>query len=115
MPGPTWISVPDAAKEMGLRDRDVRQLVRDGRLVTVRSGTGAAGLAREMLDLRAQPPGVVDGLPGTLTLLRDGGMSDDGIVAWLWAHDEELGATPMDALASGQVHAVRRVALAQAF
>lgn len=115
MPGPTWISVPDAADELGLRDRDVRQLVRDGRLVTVRSETGAAGVAREMLDLAGDPPGIVDGLPGTLTLLRDGGMSDEGIVDWLWRADDELGATPIDALASGQVHAVRRVALAQAF
>ncbi|MGC5616298.1 Rv2175c family DNA-binding protein [Georgenia sp. Z1491] len=115
MPGPTWISVPDAADALGVRDRDVRQLVRDGRLVTVRSSTGAAGVAREMLDLAADPPAVVDGLPGTLTLLSDGGMSEAGVVAWLFEHDDELGEAPIDALRAGHVHAVRRVALAQAF
>ncbi|MGC5627118.1 Rv2175c family DNA-binding protein [Georgenia sp. Z1344] len=115
MPGPTWISVPEAADLLGIRDRDVRQLVRDGRLVTVRSSTGAAGIAREMLDLAAEPPAALDGLAGTLTLLGDGGMSPETVVDWLWERDDELEETPIEALRSGRVHAVRRVALAQAF
>lgn len=115
MSEPTWISVPDAAELLGLRDREVRQLVRDGRLLEVRSATGASGVAREMLDLEAEVPGPLDGLSGTLTLLSDGGMSPEVALEWLWTHDGELGQTPIEALRSGHVHAVRRVALAQAF
>lgn len=115
MADPTWISVPEAAELLGVRDREVRQMLRDGRLVAVVSATGARGVAREMLDLEADPVGVLEGLPGTLTLLTDGGLSEEGVVRWLWADDEELGASPIDALRAGQVHAVRRVALAQAF
>ncbi|MGO1561359.1 MAG: Rv2175c family DNA-binding protein [Actinomycetaceae bacterium] len=115
MAEPTWISVPEAAELMGVRDREVRQMLRDGRLVAVYSESGARGVAKEMLDLEASPVAVVEGLPGTLTLLADGGVSDEGVVRWLFEVEEELEARPIDALRDGRVHAVRRVALAQAF
>lgn len=58
---------------------------------------------------------IVDGAPlsslrGTIIVLTDAGFTDDEVIDWLMAHDEELGRTPIAALLDGHKSAVRRVA-----
>lgn len=58
---------------------------------------------------------IVDGHPlaslrGTIIVLADAGFSDDEIIDWLMAEEEELGRTPIAGLLDGHKSAVRRVA-----
>ncbi len=116
---PDWLSVPEAAELLGLEFRALRNMIRDGELISVRvpgldgpripsaflvRGDGTAGGSR-----------LVDGLKGSVTQLRDSGMADDELVAWLLAPHDELGLAPALALAAGQKHAVRRAALSLAY
>ena len=58
---------------------------------------------------------VVKGLPGTITVLRDGGYGDDEILRWLFADDDSLPGTPVASLRSGRHKEVKRRAQAMAF
>jgi hypothetical protein len=58
---------------------------------------------------------VVKGLPGTITVLRDGGYSDDEILRWLFADDDSLPGTPVASLLAGRHKEVKRRAQAMAF
>ena len=51
---------------------------------------------------------VVKGLPGTITVLRDGGYNDDEILRWLFADDDSLPGTPVASLRSGRHREVKR-------
>jgi hypothetical protein len=109
----TWLSVPEVAEILGLRQRDVRALVRDRRLLTVPHGpNGSAAIPGEFLLLpgESDEPGPLPALRGTLMLLADGGMDDQEAFRWLFTPDAELGATPISALRERRTHAVRRVA-----
>jgi len=53
-------------------------------------------------------------LSGTVTLLIDGGFSDEGALDWLLEPLDELGASPAEALAQGRKTQVRRIAQALA-
>ena len=53
-------------------------------------------------------------LPGTITVLRDGGFEDAELLAWLFAEDDSLPGRPIDHLRRGQRGEVRRRALALA-
>lgn len=62
------------------------------------------------------PEGPLPGLRGTLTVLADGGMGDDDLIAWLFSRDESLaGDTPMGQLQLGRKTEVRRRAMESAF
>ena len=54
-------------------------------------------------------------LPGTITLLIDGGFSEDGALDWLLDEHDALGMSPVDALRLGKKTEVRRLAQALAF
>ena len=49
-------------------------------------------------------------LRGTIIVLQDAGFTDDEVIDWLLAPDDELGRSPIDALLAGHKSAVRRVA-----
>lgn len=111
-----WLSIPEVAAALGVRDRDVRSLIsdrtllgirRDGRAPTVPS----AFLVREEDGSTA----VVPGLRGTLIQLGNAGFDDEEIVGWMFRHNDELGSTPAQALVALRTHAVRRAAQALAF
>jgi len=53
---------------------------------------------------------VLASLPGTITVLADMGFTDDEALDWLFAHDDQLGTTPVAALRAGHKSAVRRLA-----
>ena len=69
----------------------VRQLVKEGQLIAVRRGENR----------RAEVPAafidgdkVVKGLPGTLTLLRDDGFTDEEMLEWLFTPTRPCPAPP---------------------
>lgn len=111
-----WYSIPEIADFLGVRQRDVRSMIADNRLIAVRRG------ANDALAINGQQIAEKDGtyvplpaLRGTLISLHDAGFSTDEAISWLLRTDEELGQPPLDALASGHTHAVRRVIRGLAF
>ncbi|TRW47157.1 Rv2175c family DNA-binding protein [Georgenia yuyongxinii] len=113
-----WYSVPEVADLLGLRQRDVRAMLKDHRLLAVPHGpNGATSVPAEFLLVgdEAGAPGVLASLPGTLTLLADSGYDAAASFRWLFTPDDELGSTPVQALRERRTHAVRRVALTLAF
>jgi hypothetical protein len=112
-----WWSIPEVATALGVRDRDVRSLISDRSLVAVRRDGRAPMVPAAFVvpDPVSGHGAVVAGLRGTATLLGDSGFADEEIVAWLFRDNDELGATPIEALLALRTHAVRRAAQTLAF
>ncbi|MFC7406087.1 Rv2175c family DNA-binding protein [Georgenia alba] len=108
-----WYSVPEAAELLGVRDRDVRAMLRDRRLLAVPHGPNSARSVPADLLLGPEVddgPGPLPNLRGTLIVLADAGYDDEESFRWLYSPHEELGSTPVAALRARRTHAVRRVA-----
>ncbi|MGC4174148.1 Rv2175c family DNA-binding protein [Demequina sp.] len=106
-----WISVPDFADRLGVTASQVRELLREGALVSVRRGErNTVQLPAEFIMEVDGVPSIIPTLKGTLTLLGDAHLSDDATLEWLLTDDEELGMSPLAALRSGQRAHVRRIA-----
>lgn len=104
-----WLTTPDLVDVLGEPLGRVRRLIAEQFLV----GSNRTGV------FAVPSVFVVDGKPlaslrGTIIVLADAGFSDDEIIDWLLAEDEELGRTPIAALLDGHKSAVRRVARALA-
>lgn len=124
----SWLTLPDVADRLGLDLGKVRRLLQEGRLAAVRRGDPRvvsvpeaflvpAHLANPSAPSRDVQPGdaswtVLAALQGTFTLLADAGFEDEDAIAWLFTHDDGLGATPIEALRTGHKTAVRRQAQA---
>lgn len=104
------LPVAEVAQRMSLPVSRVHQMVRDGHLLSLRIA-GVAVVPADFLDGSA----VVKGLPGTITVLRDGGYSDTDILRWLFADDDSLPGAPIAALKAGRHREVKRRAQAMAF
>ncbi len=101
----------------------VLQQLRDGHLVAVRRGGGVV-VPQAFFTASGE---VVKGLPGLLTILRDGGYGETDILRWLFTPDPSLTVTrdgsresvsnarPVDALHSHQAREVVRRAQAMAY
>lgn len=104
------VPLPDVAKLLGRSVTRVHQLIRDGQLLALKRnaelGVPSAFFAGNE---------IVKGLPGTITVLRDGGYHDDEILRWLFTEDETLPGTPIDALRGDRGREVKRRAQAMAF
>lgn len=109
-PDPDWLTYRQAAEQLGTDAQAVRQLVRDGGLLTRVVGT-------ERLIPSALIPGgqISKYLRGVINVLRDGGFSDDEALEWLLRHDDSLGGTPAWALHHDLHREVSRRAQAMAF
>lgn len=82
-----WLTVPDVVERTGLAVSQVRQLVKDRELLAVRRGEDdTLQVPARFLD----GGGVLKALPGTITVLADGGMSDEDVIRWLFEPDETL-------------------------
>jgi hypothetical protein len=113
-----WFSVPEVAELLGLRQREVRAMLKDHRLLAVPYGENAAtSVPAEFLLVGDDEgaPGVLASLPGTLTLLADSGYDAEASFRWLFTPHDELGSTPVQALRERRTHAVRRAAQTLAF
>lgn len=106
-----WMAVPDVAEALGIELKGVRELIRDDRLVAVRRGeNNALYVPAAMIVDGEDGPQVLATVYGTVTVLRDGGYTDDEVVEWLMTHREELGSSPLEALREGKKAPVRRLA-----
>ncbi len=108
--GPTYLPVPDIAEQLGLVVTKVHQLVRDRTLLAVRRESILRIPAEFVADGQ-----VVKGLPGTITLLADGGYSDQEIIDWLFAEDSSLPGSPIASLRAGRSREVHRRAQTAGF
>ena len=99
----------EVAQTLGVSPNRVRQLIRDGRLMAV-PGTGNSRIPADFL----QDGAVLKHLPGLLTVLRDGGFSDEEAFDWLFRDDETLPGTPVEALRGDRHTEVTRRAQALA-
>lgn len=100
-----WLAMPDLVDVLDESLGRVRRLIDEHYLIgSRRSGVFAVPSVF-----------IVDGHPlsslrGTIIVLQDAGFTDDEVIDWLLASDEELGRSPIDALLAGHKSAVRRVA-----
>lgn len=92
----------------------VHQLVRDGQLLSFRRD-GEVVVPAAFLHDGDEGVVVVKGLPGTITVLRDGGYTDPEILRWLFTDDDSLPGTPIASLQGGRHREVKRRAQAMAF
>lgn len=116
---PAWVFLPDVATRLGIADRQVRSLVRDGKLLAFRVGANRAlAVPEDFIVADPDNPGqehVLPALRGSLTQLADSGYDDVETLRWLYTHEESLESTPIAALRSGRVATVRRAAQGLAF
>ena len=99
----------EVAQTLGVSPNRVRQLIRDGKLMAV-PGTGNSRIPADFV----QDGAVLKHLPGLLTVLRDGGFSDEEAFDWLFRDDETLPGTPVEALRGDRHTEVTRRAQALA-
>ncbi|WP_349816994.1 Rv2175c family DNA-binding protein [Frankia sp. Cppng1_Ct_nod] len=105
-----WLTLPDVADRLGVPITRVRQMVRDRKLLAVRSD----GVLRVPVEF-VQDGEIVKGLPGLLTVLADAGFTDEESMEWLFREDPTLPGTPARALAENRGREVKRRAQALAF
>ncbi|OEV01660.1 Rv2175c family DNA-binding protein [Streptomyces oceani] len=108
---PAWLTFPDVAEKLDLEVTRIRQLVKEGQLIAVRRGE------RRTLQVPADFIGagrIVKGLPGTITLLKDDGFTDEEMLEWLFTPDDTLPGTPAQALRENRGTEVKRRAQALA-
>lgn len=108
---PSWMTLPDIAERLEIDVTRVRQLVRDRQVLAVRRGENNVLMVPEAFIQNGQ---VLKGLPGTLTLLQDGGFTDDEALGWLFTPDDTLPGSPVEALVGNRGREVRRRAQASA-
>jgi excisionase family DNA binding protein len=100
----------EVADVLGVSANRVRQLLREGKLMAV-PGSGNSQVPADFL----QGGAVLKHLPGLLTVLRDGGFSEQEAFDWLFREDPSLPGTPVEALRGDRHTEVTRRAQALAF
>jgi hypothetical protein len=85
-------------------------LLRDGKLMAV-PGSGNSRIPADFL----QDGAILKHLPGLLTVLRDGGFSEQEAFDWLFRDDPSLPGTPVGALRGDRHTEVTRRAQALAY
>ena len=108
----SWLTLPELAERLGVEVSRARQLVRERQVLAVRRGENNALMVPEQF---VRDGKVLKGLPGTATLLHDGGYQDDEALRWLFTPDDSLPGRPVDALAENRGTEVKRRAQALGF
>lgn len=106
-----WLDWHQAAELLGVSVSKVRQLIRDHHLAAAATSHGGQRVPAALL-MEGQ---IVKGVPGTLTVLHDGGYDDREAIAWLFTPDDSLPGRPIDALRENRGTEVKRRAQAMAF
>lgn len=108
-----WVYVPDVAARVGLPDKQIRAQVRDGKLLAFPVGpNGARAVPAAFLVPDGDREEILTSLRGTLTVLADAGYDEMDSLRWLFTPNEQLAASPIQALRDGRVTTVRRAAQA---
>ena len=102
------LSLTDVADRLGIGVTGVKQLIKEHKLLALRTDQG---LAVPALALDGELP--VKHLPGVLTLLHDAGFSPEQAYDWLTTEDESLPGTPLQALHENRATEVKRRAQAE--
>jgi hypothetical protein len=100
-----WLTLPDLAEQIDVPLATIRQLVREGKLVVV--SRGSPPIKQVPVEL-VHDGELLKGLAGALTVLRDGGYSDEEALRWLLTDDPTIPGRPVDAMAQGRHTAVKR-------
>jgi transcriptional regulator with XRE-family HTH domain len=100
----------EVAEALGISANRVRQLLRERKLMAV-PGSGGSRIPADFL----QDGAVLKHLPGLITVLRDGGFTEQEVFDWLFRDDESLPGTPVQALRDDRHTEVTRRAQALAF
>jgi len=106
----SWLSLSEVALRLEVPVGRVHQLRRDRQLLAFRDADGVLRIPAEFLD----GPVIVKHLPGVLTVLTDGGYTDQEALDWLYAADDSLPGTPIQALHENRATEVKRRAQASA-
>ncbi|WP_127782478.1 Rv2175c family DNA-binding protein [Rhodococcus sp. X156] len=104
------LQLSDVAKKLNRPRTSVEQLLRDGAMFAVWRN-GVVSVPEIFLEEEGR---VLKGLPGLISVLRDGGYRDQEILEWLFTEDETLPGTPIDALHGNRGKEVTRRAQAMA-
>lgn len=104
-----WLAMPDLVDALDESLSRVRRLIDDRYLIGSRRDGTFKVPAVFIVDARPLPS-----LRGTVIVLQDAGFSDDEIIDWLFAPEEELGHPPIESLVAGRKSEVRRIAAALA-
>jgi hypothetical protein len=107
-----WLSLPELAEQIDVPLPKLRQLVREGRLVTIRRGSPPV---QSVPSDFVHDGHLIKGLSGALTVLRDAGYSGEQALRWLLTDDDALAGRPVDVMAEGRDTAVKRRAQVLAF
>jgi excisionase family DNA binding protein len=101
------LTMTEVAERMGIGPTGVRDLVKNGQLLSIRTDDGVR-IPAEQLD----GDQLVKHLVPVLTLLRDAGYSDDEALRWLTTPDETIPGTPLQALHENRATEIKRRAQA---
>lgn len=104
------LQLSDVAKKLNRPRTKVEQMLRDGEMFAVWRN-GVVSVPEIFLEEEGR---VLKFLPGLISVLRDGGYGDQEILQWLFAPDETLPGTPIDALHGNRGKEVMRRAQAMA-
>ncbi|MGI8880515.1 MAG: Rv2175c family DNA-binding protein [Jatrophihabitans sp.] len=102
-PHQKWLTLEQAADQLGVKLQRMEQYLRDGQMVARRGTDGVVVPA-----LSVGETGPVKGLPGVITLLRDARFSDEEIIDWLLRADDSIPGTPLAALAENRGTEIKR-------
>jgi hypothetical protein len=107
-----WLTLPDLAEQIDEPLSKVRDWIREGRLVAVERGVPPVkSVPAEFVRDRH----LIKGLFGALTVLADAGYSPEESLRWLLTEEPSLPGRPVDFMAEGRHHAVKRRAMTLAF
>ncbi|MQA86897.1 MAG: DNA-binding protein [Streptosporangiales bacterium] len=100
-----WLTLPEVAERLGISVGQVKQLLRQRKLIGVQREPGSQ-MHVPAAFLRGDH--VLKGLHGTLTLLADSGYNEVESLRWLFTADDSLPGTPVQALAENRSTEVNR-------
>lgn len=109
-PDTQFLTIPDLVEILGIPVGKVHRLIEDHYLAAIRVDGVLSVPAEFLQDDQPLPP-----LRGTVLVLMDAGFTNDEVIAWLLAENEELGERPIDSLRAGRKSAVRRATQSLAF
>jgi hypothetical protein len=105
-----WVTLPEVAERLNVPVTKARQMLRDRKMLAVRS-EGVLRVPAEFVG-----DGILlKGLPGLLTVLFDSGFTEEEALRWLYTPDDTLPGTPVQALQENRGREVHRRAQASAF
>ncbi|RJL31378.1 Rv2175c family DNA-binding protein [Bailinhaonella thermotolerans] len=105
-----WITLPEAAQQLGISLGRAKQYLRDRKLIGVHRDRQLCVPAVFIKDGQ-----ILKGLSGTLTVLADAGYDEVASLRWLFTADDSLPGSPAEALVAGRHSEVNRRAQALAF